>query len=303
MTSMPAADASPEPSADGQSVAPRFQVHAYPLVLRLVASALQVLLAVNTLYVITLILFFTFTGAINPKPPGRALWLTLLSFALLGLLWLIRWLSTASLSVEPERLVLERRGDRFEIPLASVEAVRVWRLLVPGVGLSLRMKSGRAFQYALRMADPQPLLESLGPDSPRVSAAARHPHTAFAHARSRLARRRWYGWVLKYFLFPLLPTVVMFRANQYITYGGPFEQYRMYGLGPYLQSFVTYWVYFTAVLVLVAGVLRAVVELLAYVATWLSPPHARGVRRFVEVACEVLYYVGFPVLLGVRFFL
>jgi hypothetical protein len=132
MTAMPAADASSEPSADGQSLAPRFQVHAYPLVLRLVSAGLQVLLAVNTLYVLVLVFFFTFTGAINPRPPARALWLTLLSFALLGLLRLIHRLTTASLSVEPERLVLERRGDRFEIPLASVEAVRVWRLLVPG---------------------------------------------------------------------------------------------------------------------------------------------------------------------------
>jgi hypothetical protein len=41
----------------------------------------------------------------------------------------------------------------------------------------------------------------------------------------------------------------------------------------------------------------------AYAATWLSPPHARGVRRFVEVACEVLYYVGFPALLAARFLL
>ncbi|HEX8438657.1 hypothetical protein, partial [Archangium sp.] len=260
---MPAADASSEPSADGQSIAPRFQVHAYPLVLRLATSGLQVLLAVNTLYVLTLIFFFTFTGAINPKPPGRALWFALLSFALFGLLWFIRWLTTASLFVEPERLVLERRGDRFEIPLASVEAVRVWRLLVPGAGLSLRMKSGRGFQYALRVADPQPVLEAMGRDSPRASAAARHPHTAFAHARSGLARRRWYFWGLKFVLFPLLPTGVMFRANQYITYGGPFEQYRMYGLGPYLQSFFTYWVYFTAVLVGVAGALRALFELVA----------------------------------------
>jgi hypothetical protein len=303
MTAMPAADASSEPSADGQSVAPRFQVHAYPLVLRLVSFGLQVLLAINTLYVLVLIFFFTFTGAINPRPPGRALWLAGVSFALFGLLRLIRWLTTASLSVEPERLVLERRGDRFEIPLASVEAVRVWRLLVPGAGLSLRMKSGRGFQYALRVADPLPLLEAIGRDNPRASAEARHPHTAFAHARSTLARRRWYLWVLKFVLFPLLPTVIMFRANQYITYGGPFEQYRMYGLGPYLQSFTTYWVYFTAVLVGIAGVLRALLELVAYAATWLSPPHARGVRRFVEVACEVLYYVGFPVLLVVRFFL
>jgi hypothetical protein len=35
---------------------------------------------------------------------------------------------------------------------------------------------------------------------------------------------------------------------------------------------------------------------------WLSPPHARGVRRGVEIACRLLYYVGFPALFISRFF-
>jgi hypothetical protein len=262
-----------------------------------------VLLAADLLYVSALIVFFTFTGGMNPTPPARAGWFTLLALVLFGLTRLIRWLTAATFSVEPERLVLERRGDRFEIPLASVESLRVWRLPLPGAGLSLRMKSGRTFQYSAQLADPLPPLEAIGRESPGVSVEARHPLTAFAHARATIFRGRWYHLALKFVLFPLLPGAVMFRANQYITFGGPFGQYQMYGLGPYLQSLATYWVYFTALLVLYATLLRVPAELVAFVGAWISPPHARGVRWFVEVACAVLYYVGFPALVAARFFL
>ncbi|PTL85961.1 hypothetical protein DAT35_01615 [Vitiosangium sp. GDMCC 1.1324] len=230
-------------------------------------------------------------------------WFALLALVLFGLTRLIHGLSAASFSLEPERFVLERRGDRFEIPLGSVESLRTWRLPLPGAGLSLRMKSGRTFQPSAQVSNPLPLLEAIGRESPLASAAARHPLTVFANARATSIRRRWYRVAFKFVLFPLLPAGIMFRANQYITYGGPFGQYQMYGLGPYLQSLFTYWVFFTAVLVLFATLWRVPAELVAFLAAWLSPPHARGVRRFVEGACAVLYYAGFPALIAARFFL
>jgi hypothetical protein len=274
--------------------APRFQVHAYSLPLRVISAVLQGVAAANLLYLTVLIVFFTFTGAMNPTPPARAGWLFLAALVLWGLVRLLHWLTAATLSVEPERLVLERRGDRFEIPLASVDSVRPWWLFPPGSGLTLRMKSGRAFQYALGVEDPLPVLEAMG-------GAGLHPNAAFARARFELGRRRWYHLALKFVLFPLLPTALMFRLNQIITYGGWRGQYRMYGLGPYLQSFATYWVYFIAMLVLFAIPWRAMFELVAFVGAWLSPPHARGVRRFVEIASAVVYYAGIPALIAWRF--
>jgi hypothetical protein len=262
-----------------------------------------VLIVADVLYTSQLIVSYTFTGAMNPKPPALAGWLALLALGLFGLTRLIHWLSAATFSIEPSRFVLERRGDRFEIPLASVEALRVWRLPLPGAGLSLRMKSGRTFQYAPQVSDPLPLLEASGRESPGLSAEARHPLTAYAHASAPSFHRRWYVRVFGSVLFPLLPAGIMFRANQYITYGGPFGQYQMYGLGPYLQSLFTYWVFFTAVLVLYAVLLRVPAELIALAGAWISPPHARGVRRFGEVARAVLYFAGAPALLVARFFL
>jgi hypothetical protein len=295
------ADAPAEPSADGQAVAPSFQVHAYPLALRIVSSVLRVLGAAIVLYASELVFSTTFTGAVNPTPPARAGWLALLALVLFGLTRLIHWLTAATFSIEPSRFVLQRRGDRFEIPVTSVESVRVWRVLLPGAGLSLRMKSGRGFQYALQVADPLPVLEAIGRDSAQVSAAVRHPLTAFAHARATIARGRWYHLALKFVLFPLLPAASMFYTHQSITYGGPFGQYQWYGLGPYLRSFSTYWIFSTAVLVLFASLWRVLFELVAFVAVWIFPRYARGERRFVEVACAVLYYVGFPALLAWRY--
>lgn len=294
MTSLHA-DAPAEPSDNGQAAAPRFQVHAYPRALRVIGSALQVLITADILCASALIVVGTFTGAMNPKPPALAGWLALLALVLFGLTRLIRWLTAATFSLEPSRFVLQRRGEeRFEIPVTSVTSARVWRLPLPGAGVSLRMKSGRGFQYALQVADPLPVLEAMGGE-------ARHPLTAFAHARATVVRQRWYHLALKFVLFPLVPAVIMFQLNQRITYGGPFAQYQMYGLGPYLQSFGTYWAYFTALLVLFASIWRVLSELVAFAAAWLSPPRARGVRRFVEIASAVLYYGGFCALVAWRF--
>jgi hypothetical protein len=275
-------------------MAPRFQVHAYPLALRLISALFQVLMMADVLCASALVVVGTFTGAMNPKPPALAGWLALIALGLFGLTRLIRWLSAATFTVEPSQFVLERRGDRFELPVTSVESARVWRLPLPGAGVSLRMKSGRGFQYALQVADPLPVLEAMGTE-------ANHPLTAFAHARATVSRRRWYHLALKFILFPLVPAVIMFQLNQRITYGGPFAQYQMYGLGPYLRSFFTYWTYFTALLVLFASIWRVLAELVAFAGTWSSPRRARGVRRFVEVANAVLYYGGFCSLVAWKF--
>lgn len=288
---------------DMHAVASRFQVHAYSVPLRITGIVLHVLAAASLVQTTLLIAFSTFTGAMNPTPPPQAGAFFLLTLVLLGLARLLHGRTASTLAVEPTQLVLQRSGERFEIPLASVESVRPWWLPLPGRGLTLRMKSGRAFQYGLWVPDPLPVLEGLGRELPQSTEAVRHPGTAFAHARFELGRRRWYHLLFKFVLFPLLPTAIMFRLNQLITYGGWLGQYHMYGWGPYLLSFFTYWVYFIALLVLFASLWRVVFELVALVGTWVSPPHARGVRRFVEIASGVLYYVGIPALMLWRFVL
>lgn len=295
---MHAADAPAETSATAQADAPSFQVHAYVPAPRILGAVFQGVIAASILVASWIVFSFTFTGAMNPTPPALAGWLALLALVLFGLHRLIRWLSAATLSVEPSRLVLERRGDRFEIPVSSVESVRVWRLPLPGAGLSLRMKSGRTFQYSPQVADPRPLLEAIARENPSLTVETRHPLAAFAHARATSFHRRWYFFVLEFVLFPLVTGTIVFQLNQRITFGGPFAQYHMYGLGPYLRSFGTYWASLTAALVMFATPWRVLAELVALVGTWLSPPHARGVRRFVELAWLLLYFGGFSAIMA-----
>jgi hypothetical protein len=281
---------------------PHFQVHAYPLAPRLVSAVAQVLCAANLLFLTVTVVSPIFTGMGSPPLSELAAWLVLGSFVPLGLVRLIRWSCAATLHVEPAQLVLQRRHVRFEIPRASIDSLRPWWVPLPGAGLTLRMKSGRGFQYRLQLPDPQPLLEALGKEDP-LAATVRHPSVAFAQARHALVRTRWYLLAFKFLVFPLLPTLIFFRAHQYITYGGPFGQYQMYGLASYLKSFAGYWGTFILQLVLFASVWRGLGELVALGGAWLSPRHARGVRRVVEVACQLLYYAGFPALFISRFFL
>lgn len=289
------------PAAPRQASLPGFLVHAWTAPQRLADAVLLALLVAAVLAAAVLILFSTFDGEANPMPPPRAGVLALLALGLYGLLRLLRWRSAATLQVEPERLVLERRGVRFEIPASSVESIRGWRLPFPSAGLVLRMRSGRSFQYGVQVEAPLPVLEALGQAHAQAREEARHPLTAFAHARATVMRPGAVLLAFKFLLFPLIPGGIMFRANQYITYGGPFAQYRTHGLAPYLQSFFTYWVYFGAALVVYAALLRVPAEVLALGGTWLSPRHARGIRRFVEITCALLYFVGSLVLMAVQF--
>ncbi|MBM7117153.1 hypothetical protein [Archangium primigenium] len=287
----------PSPPAD----APRFHLHAWTPAARLASAVFRGLALLTLLLAAVVVAEFTFTGVANPRPPRLAGVLALVSALWLGAEGLVRRLTAATLDVEPERLVLERPGERLEVPVASVAAVRVWRLPWLAAGLSVRLRSGRSLGVGLRVEDPLPVLAALGRHLPEAREVARQPLAAFAHARATVLRPGVGLWVLQFVLFPLLPGGIMFRADQYITYGGPFAQYQMYGLGPYLGSLFTYWVSFIAMLVLYATLWRLPAEALALGATWVRPDQARGVRRFTEVGCAVLYYAGSLSLLAARF--
>lgn len=284
------------------SHAASFSVHALSPPQRLGAGVLPVLGQVSLLAASWLVVFETFTGSTTPTPPALAGWLALLALGLFALNRLLSALTRATLLVEADRLVLDRRVDRLEIPLASVESVRCGGWPVPGVSLGLRMKSGRRFASALVLKDPLPVLEALERVRPGVGEAAGRPLIAFARARA-LTRPSALALVFKFVLFPLLPGTAVFQLNQRIIYGGPFAQYQTQGLGPYARSFMLYWAYLAAGLVLYACVCRVLAELVALVGAGLSPPHARGVRRFVEFTCAGLYYVGVPALLAARLLL
>ncbi|MDY7230965.1 hypothetical protein [Hyalangium rubrum] len=296
------ADAEPvPPPSAGDDTAARLSVHAWSPALRVLAAAAQVLSAANLLYLVALSLLGVLEGYDDISPLGTALRLLGFSLLPLVLVWLLRRFTAASLHAEPTRLVLQLRGVRFEIPRESITRVEPWRLPLPGTGLALRMKSGRRFDYHLQASTLAPLLTALGDTLPTAAAAAQHPSARFGQARHD--RRRWFldAPAFKFGLFPLLPAGIMFRAHQYITFGGPFGEYDAFGLAAYLKTFAGYWLSFTLGLLLFAGFWRILAEVLAFPMTWLLPSYARGVRRAAEWLCRLVYYVGFPALMAWRF--
>ncbi len=291
------------PPAADEASAPRFQVHAWRLPARLFALVALVVCGANILFLSVLsvaeIILSEMILPLNLVPR----WVAVYSLLPLVLVRALRWFTTATVLVKPGQLVLVSRRARYEIPLDAVERIRPWWLSLPGPGLTLRMKSGRDFRYGLQVSDPVPLLEAIAQRDALGERAVEHLLVRFAQARHEFLRRRWYHLAFKYVLFSLVPTVILFRLHQYITFGGPFGEYQMYGLGRYLRSFFVQWSNTAAYLFLYAGCWRGGAELLALGATRLFPRRARGVRRFTEITLRVVYYAGLPGLIAVRLLL
>jgi hypothetical protein len=238
----------------------------------------------------------------QPLAPAQLLlWLLLYGVLPGGLAAFVRLGARAALEVHADRLVLRRRGDLLELPLAALAGVRPWRVPLPGPGLSLRLASGRPFPYGVQAEDPLPLLEALGRVSPAaVGGAPEHPTTRFAHARSaQSARGAWRRRALRYGLFPLLPTAVLFRLHQHIAFGGTLGEYHLHGLAAYLRTLLGTWLDVTAHLLLWAALWRLGVEALSLASAWaLAPARAPLGRRVGEGLFRLAYYGGVPAALA-----
>ena len=209
----------------------------------------------------------------------------------------------ASLSVDDDALVIRRRDLRLEVPYRAIARLAPWAVPLPGPGLSVCLRSGRRLRQGLQIDDPTPLLLALaeagGLEAAR--AATRHPVLVYAHARARGAPRRWHHLLGRFAGFALLPTAVLFNAHQHIAYGGLLGEYYLLGLGSYVRTFAVHWLTLTIYLVLYASVWRGLAEGVALLAACVAPASAAGARRAVEIACQVAYYGGVPVLLLLRF--
>jgi hypothetical protein len=215
--------------------------------------------------------------------------------------WAVRRACAAAVSVEGERLVLAGRRFRVEVPCTSIERVVPWVIPLPGAGLGLRLRSGRRLGWAVEAADPALILETLAERAGVADARPALQHPSVVYARAKARPRRWYQPLVKFVLFGALPAGVLFRAHQYISYGGAFGQWNLEGLVPYLTTLAVYWATVCVYLVLYASLWRALAEGAALLGAWVVPSRAATTRRAVEAACRLLYYGGVPLLLLLRF--
>jgi apolipoprotein N-acyltransferase len=271
-----------------------FTVHAYGPAARGVAVALRLVALLNVLYIAAFIVRDIVTGSRGAPPLAVAMGLASFSGVPFLLALLIGNAGKGRISIEPDKLVLTLRRERFEVPTASILAIRPLRLPLPGPGIRLVLTSNRSFERRLVLPDPAALLSAFDEALPSSRSALDHPAIRFATARRTHGRRRWPYFAVKYGLIPLVFAIVLFRLHQYIMYGGPFGQYHILGLGSYLRAFLMRWTGVAGGLIVYAGLVRFAVEVLSLGGTYLFAAHARGIRRAAEVVADIAYFVLIP---------
>jgi len=275
-----------------------FTATAYTFPLRILVAAL-LLLGRATLLVLAALVFLA-PEPITPAQLLRAFWL--LVAAPEAAVWILRYLLRAQVSVDQGAVVVRLRTRRAEIPLSAFARIVPWSLPLPAPGLWLELRSGARYSDGLHIEDPAAFLDALKKTAAAdlAEAVSRHPTMRYAAAKHRAASRLDRP-LLKYGFFSLVPAVPIFRLRQRLVYGGTFGEYYDHGLKAYLLGFGIYWVLYGVYLLLYAAVLRALAEGVSLGAAWLAPSYALGARRSCEIIQRLLYFVGVPVVLILRF--
>lgn len=217
--------------------------------------------------------------------------------------WAIRRAFSATLRIENGMLILEQPGRRTEINTRDISAVDPWTLPIPATGAWLKLASGRRWSQGIALTDPAALIRALvhagGP--PALSDALTRRATAYARVRAAIPRWRIDHPLIKFVLFPLVPALPAFRLHQHIAYGGTFGEYHTFGLKAYLIALGIWWASWAIGLVLFAAVLRVGIEASTIAAIASRTERAGDVRNSLEGLGRLLFYVGVPVWLLMRF--
>ncbi len=228
----------------------------------------------------------TFTGLF--LVPEAASWCLLLAFS-------------ARASIVNGSLVLSRGAQRFELAIGEIAALDLWRLPVPGPGVSFRLASGQRWRYGLALANPNGLARALaaaGAATAQPSSRASEKLGApfYVYVQARLAIRRWYldSPLAKFVLFPLMLAIPAFHLHQHIAYGSAFGEYYSFGLKAYLIAFALWWSAWSIGVVLSAAFLRAVIEAGTLLTALLRPKQTSAIRRWLENLGHALLYLGLP---------
>ncbi|HXJ33405.1 MAG TPA: hypothetical protein VMS22_05130 [Candidatus Eisenbacteria bacterium] len=253
--------------------------------------AVAVLLGVGAIALLLLMRAVVLRDDVTPEATVATFaWLTLLPWTLARLLdraW------AGEVDVADGLVVLRRRDRRVEVPVASIAGLLPWRLPLPGPGLGLRLASGRRLAYELRPADLAALVDALEPRGATASPVV-------VYARGRRARA-WYHPVLKFAVFGFAPAAIFFNAHQFIAYGGTFGQYYLEGPGAWLRTLAVFWATMVVYLTAWATLWRIGAEAIVLAAAHAMPVATPGVRRAVEIACWLAYWVGVPAMVALRF--
>ena len=264
---------------------------------RAAASVLLGVAAVNLPFTLAAVVLMT-----DPPVTPGVLVRSLLVFSALPAAagWSLLRLFRTALHARPGAIALERPGLDVTVPCRAVAEIEPWRLPLPRPGLAVRLRSGERLPYGI-CGDPLDALDVLAEAEIDVAGARTHPTVVYARERARRARFGWRRLLLKFVVFGVVPTAILFNAHQHIAYGGTFGQYYLYGPSAYFETLAIYWLLTVLHLVLFASLWRGLAEVGALSAAWIAPASAGPARQAAEVACAALYYGGVPLLLLYRF--
>lgn len=206
------------------------------------------------------------------------------------------------LGLDSAVLVLDQRRQRIEIPLASISALRPWRVPLPGSGVDLQLTSGQRWTRGLVVSRPQALQRALAAAGVSTQPEGRLETVLMelAETRTAAARPRLDSALVKFMLFPLLPALVAFRLHQVIAFGGTFGEYYTYGATAWFTGLLIWWASWSIGLMLLAAVLRIAIEIVCALVLMAQPRRAAAVRDALEWVGRLAFYVGVPAWLVFR---
>ncbi len=273
----------------------------YPIAWHLIAA---VFYAVSRASLFAIMVMILIGFAISPPLLIRLI----LAFSLLpGMAAaLIRFAFAVDVYIREGMLILHRRGlyrrgFKMTVDRGKTERIAPWRIPLPGPGISFRMFSADRRGYALQTNNPEKIMHAIGSEEEASADGPPRPSIVYAQAKRIAGFSRWHHIFFKFGLFPLLPTIILFRLHQYVAHGGMFGQYYLHGLQAYLSTFAYYWIIVLIYLVLYASIWRALAEGASLLAAHYAPSRAVMVRRWSERGAMLLYYGGVPALMAMRF--
>ncbi len=209
--------------------------------------------------------------------------------------WCVLFAFSARASIQQGKLVLTRGAQRFELALSEIAAVELWRLPIPGAGVSFLLTSGQRWRYGLALAQPKALAAAIAVAS-NIQSQERERGVMLAYAQARLTIRHWHldHPFAKFVLFPLALALPAFHLHQHIAYGSAFGEYYTYGLKAYITAFTLWWAAWSIGVVLSAALLRAVIEVGTFLTALLRPSQVNVIRRWLERAGHTALYLGLP---------
>ncbi|KRD79765.1 apolipoprotein N-acyltransferase [Lysobacter sp. Root983] len=216
--------------------------------------------------------------------------------------WAIERAFLAQARVEGPLLVLDQRRQRIEMPLASIAALRPWRLPLPRSGVDLRLAEGPYWTRALALSRPHALRRLLAATGTAVDGGGRVANALadLAQTRADARRPRLDHALVKFALFPLLLALVAFRLHQVIAFGGSFGEYYSYGLAAYLTGLLIWWASWSIGLMMFAAALRIAIETAVALAIALRSAHLAALRDALEWLGRLAFYLGVPAWLAFR---